>query len=80
MRVQRLVMPITGAESWTALDDALVTVERHQEPSVGGRTGQDRWVVRAAKSLRPGGAHVMALDRNPTYIVAIYLAGATGAR
>ena len=27
MRVQRLVMPVTGAESWTVLDEALVTVE-----------------------------------------------------
>ena len=27
MRVQRLVMPVTSAESWTVLDDDLVTVE-----------------------------------------------------
>jgi integrase/recombinase XerD len=27
VRVQRLVMPVTGAESWTVLDDGLVTVE-----------------------------------------------------
>lgn len=27
MRVQRLVMPVTGAESWTVLDDGLATLE-----------------------------------------------------
>jgi integrase/recombinase XerD len=27
VRVQRLVMPVSGADSWTVLDDALVTVE-----------------------------------------------------
>lgn len=26
MRVQRIVMPVTGAESWTVVDDAMVTV------------------------------------------------------
>jgi hypothetical protein len=26
VRVQRLVMPVTGAESWTVLDDGLATV------------------------------------------------------
>jgi hypothetical protein len=27
MRVQRLVMPVTGVESWTVVDDALAPVE-----------------------------------------------------
>ena len=27
MRVQRLVMPVSGAESWTVLDDAMLPIE-----------------------------------------------------
>lgn len=41
-------------------DIAQATVECQEEPAVGGGSSQDGGVVRAAKSFRPSGVHVVA--------------------